>query len=238
MNTKVLTLIPARRGSKGIKKKNLKKIGGIPLFFRAINTASQSKKTTKIAVSSNDNAIKTAVLKNKIDYIDRPDSLASDNSHINSTIEHALNFYKRKNIYFDIVVLLQPTSPFRTAAQLDQLVKNLENSQSDSIVSIVPMFEKNPARMYKIGKNEILNPIDKNQEHLRRQDLKPVYFRNGCFYAVKVSYFNRDKKLISDNKIGFIMDPKWLINIDEDIDLKLANLVYKDWENEHLNNRE
>ena len=87
MNTKVLTLIPARRGSKGIKKE-FKKIGGIPLFLRAINTASQSKKTTKIAVSSNDNAIKTAVLENKIDYIDRPDSLASDNSHINSTIEH------------------------------------------------------------------------------------------------------------------------------------------------------
>ena len=117
------------------------------------------------------------------------------------------------------------------------LVKNLENSQSDSIVSIVPMFEKNPARMYKIEKNDILNPIDKDQEHLRRQDLNPVYYRNGCFYAVKVSYFNKYKKLISDNKIGYIMNPKWLINIDEDIDLKLANLVYKDWENEHLNNR-
>ncbi|SHM95515.1 acylneuraminate cytidylyltransferase family protein [Flavobacterium xinjiangense] len=230
---RILVVIPARGGSKGVPKKNIKLLGGKPLIAHAIECANSSKLVSKIVVSTDSDEIAAMVSNYKIEVVKRPLELADDTSNVVTAVEHA---YKFLNEEFDIIVLLQPTSPLRTPKDLDDIIRLLqENPQTDGVISVVPMNEIHPARMYNLADNSMLTSFLENGETLRRQDLNPVYYRNGCFYAVRTKAFFEQKSFMVENKLAFIMNPDWLANIDTQRDFKLATLLYQDWKNENTN---
>ncbi|TDW47157.1 N-acylneuraminate cytidylyltransferase [Flavobacterium sp. 270] len=230
---KVLAIIPARGGSKGVPRKNVQLLGGIPLIVHAINCAKASSKVTKIIISTDSEEIATIAKENNYEVIMRPDELASDTSNVVHTVEHV---YKTLNEDFDIIVLLQPTSPLRTGKDLDSIITMFErNTKLDGIISVVPFDDLHPARMYNLGTNNELVSFIENGESSRRQDLNPVYYRNGCFYAVTSQSFFAEKSFMVKNKEAYIMNPEWLINIDTPRDFKIASIIYEEWKNENFN---
>lgn len=231
---RVLAIIPARGGSKGVPKKNIKLLGGIPLIVHAINCAKSSLKVTEIVVSTDSEEIARIATNNNCKIIKRPLELASDKSNVVLTVEHV---YDTLNEDFDIIILLQPTSPLRTGKDLDNIIEMFEeDKQLEGVISVVPFDDLHPARMYNLGKNDELIPFLENGESSRRQDLVPVYYRNGCFYAVKSKSFFEQKSFMVKNKKGYIMDAEWLVNIDTPRDFKIASIIYEEWKNENFNN--
>jgi len=227
---RVLVIIPARGGSKGVPQKNIKLLGGKPLIAHAIECALGSKKASKIVVSTDDDAIALAANQYPIEVIKRPSELAEDDSNVVTAVTYTYDYLKED---FDVIVLLQPTAPLRTSADLDAVIDLLEkNKNTDGVISVVPMDDVHPARMYDLNENQQLVPLIENGETLRRQDLKPVYYRNGCFYVVRTKAFYEQQSFMVANKLAFVMNPNWLINIDNQRDFQLATLLYEDWKNE------
>lgn len=227
---KVLVIIPARGGSKGVPQKNIKLLGGKPLIAHAIECALGSKKTTKVVVSTDDDAIASVAKQYPIEVVKRPSALAEDDSNVVSAVTYTYDFL---NEDFDVIILLQPTAPLRTSADLDAIIDLLDtNKTTDGVISVVPMDDVHPARMYDLDQANQLIPLVENGETLRRQDLKPVYYRNGCFYAVRTKAFSAQNSFMVSNKMAYVMNPNWLINIDNQRDFQLATLLYEDWKNE------
>ena len=227
---RVLVIIPARGGSKGVPQKNIKLLGGKPLIAHAIECALASKKATKVVVSTDDDAIASAANQYPIEVIKRPSELAEDDSNVVTAVTYTYDYLKED---FDVIVLLQPTAPLRTSADLDAVIDLLEkNINTDGVISVVPMDDVHPARMYDLNETQQLVPLIENGETLRRQDLKPVYYRNGCFYAVRTKAFYEQQSFMVAHKLAFVMNPNWLINIDNQRDFQLATLLYEDWKNE------
>jgi len=232
---RVLVIIPARGGSKGVPQKNIKLLGGKPLIAHAIECALASKKATKVVVSTDDDAIASAANQYPIEVIKRPSELAEDDSNVVTAVTYTYDYLKED---FDVIVLLQPTAPLRTSADLDAVIDLLEkNINTDGVISVVPMDDVHPARMYDLNETQQLVPLIENGETLRRQDLKPVYYRNGCFYAVRTKAFYEQQSFMVANKLAFVMNPNWLINIDNQRDFQLATLLYEDWKNETTHHR-
>ncbi|HOD09601.1 MAG TPA: acylneuraminate cytidylyltransferase family protein [Flavobacterium sp.] len=230
---RVLAIIPARGGSKGVPKKNIKPLGEKPLIVHAIDCAKNSSKVTKVVVSSDSDEIIQIAIQNDCQVIKRPTELADDNSNVVTAVEHV---YNQLNEEFDIIVLLQPTSPLRTSNDLNAIISMFEKETDlDGVISVVPFDDYHPARMYSLDENLEMNPLQKDGETTRRQDLKPVYYRNGCFYAVRVKAFFKEKSFMVKNKKGYVMDANWLLNIDTQRDFKIATLLYDDWKNEIVN---
>ncbi|MFC4478212.1 cytidylyltransferase domain-containing protein [Flavobacterium chungangensis] len=231
---KVLAVIPARGGSKGVPEKNIKVLGDKPLVAHAIECAIQSTYVSKIVLSTDDEKIATIGRQYDIDVLKRPAYLAEDNSSVVETVEHVIKEY---NEDFDLIVLLQPTSPLRTYSDLDHIVNLLiDKTEIDGVISVVPMNDTHPARMYNLMEHDELSPLIDSGESMRRQDLTPVYYRNGCFYAVRTKAFISQKSFMVEKKIAYVMNPDWLVNIDTMRDFKLATLLYEDWKKEITNN--
>lgn len=227
---KVLAVIPARGGSKGVPRKNVKLLGGIPLIVHAINCAKESSRVSKIVISTDCEEIAVIAKGNSCEVIMRPNDLASDTSNVVLTVEHA---YKTLNEDFDIIVLLQPTSPLRTGKDLDNIIEMFEREiKLDGVISVVPFDDLHPARMYNLGMDNELIPFIKDSESMRRQDLDPVFYRNGCFYAVKSQSFFTERSFMVKNKKAYIMDAEWLVNIDTPRDFKIASIIYEEWTTE------
>lgn len=232
MEYKVLVVIPARGGSKGVPKKNIKVLGDKPLLAHAIDCAKASAKTTKIVVTTDSEEIAAVAQEYQCDVIVRPAALADDTSNVVTAVEHVLQNVKEP---YDIIVLLQPTSPLRTGQDLDNVIAILENNtEVEAVISVVPLDDLHPARMYNIV-NQKLSPFVSNGETLRRQDLQPVYYRNGCFYAIRTEAFAREKSFMISNKMPYVMDVEWLANIDTPRDFKIAAVLYEEWKDENFN---
>lgn len=227
--TSILAIVPARGGSKGIPRKNLCQIGGRPLISYPLEEASKSRFLTEVVVSTDDLEILKFARDLGVNTILRPPSLASDSSPVIDSVLQVLDEYQKKDIRFDIVVLLQPTSPFWRASQLDELLTLFEDQDLEGVVSVVPSIEAHPSRMYDIDSFDYLRPLVREGETVRRQELKPVYFRNGCFYAVRTHTLISKNTLMPSKKKAFLMDPEWFMTIDTPRDLKIANVMAEEW---------
>lgn len=227
---RVLAIIPARGGSKGVPGKNIKLLGNKPLLAHAIACAKQSEKVTTVAVSTDCEQIAAIAKAYDALVIERPIALAEDTSNVVSAVEHALEFL---GAAYDLIVLLQPTSPLRTSNDLDRIISMFETEAVDGVISVVPFDDYHPARMYNLNDDLSLAPFINEGETSRRQDLEPVYYRNGCFYAVTVQAFQREKSFMVKNKKAYVMDANWLVNIDSHRDFKIATLLYDEWKNEN-----
>ena len=226
---KVLGIIPARGGSKSIPKKNIIDVHGKPLIYYTIEQAKRSSFLDKLIVSTDSMEIANVVKKYDVEVpFLRPDELSKDDSESVDVVIHALNFMEKKdNIEYNFIILLQPTNPLRSSVLIDkaiQIVKN--NNVFDSLVSVVDVGANHPYRMYSLNKDNEMKPFVENLKNqmLPRQKLPSIYIRSGDIYIIKKETLMRKKSLIGDKTYGLIVDANKTINIDENIDLELANL--------------
>ena len=225
-----LAIIPARKGSKGIKNKNFKLFNGKPLVYWTIKSAKKSKYLNKILVSTDSSIIKNFSLKMKI-YCPflRPKNLSTDKTTANKVIVHALNFLKQENNYVpDAVVYLQPTSPLREAKDIDNACKIFNYIRPDSLVSVVKIHHNlNPSRVYSKSKKNFLKKISRKKEKIAlRQNTKSYYGNNGA--SIYITSIKKINEFITGGKlIGYEMSKLKSIDIDEIDDFKLAEVIQK-----------
>jgi CMP-N,N'-diacetyllegionaminic acid synthase len=226
---KVLAVIPARGGSKGIPGKNKYKICGKALIQYTIEVAVSCKLISDIYVSSDDDEILSIANNYNIHLHQRANALATDTSSVVLTVQQVLEVAEAENkCHYDFIILLQPTSPLREPEHITGAFKKLINSEAAGIISVTEMNEIHPARMYNLD-NQILTPIIKEYEQLRRQDIPPIYYRNGSIYLVRRSSFLEQLSLMPKPSIPYIMSEDYLLNIDEPRDILVAEVLIKNW---------
>lgn len=228
---KILAIIPARGGSKGVKDKNIRLVDSKPLIQYTIDAALESTLLYKVVVDTDSERIaKVANCNNNIEVLMRPAELAQDESDIVPVALRILNYFTDQKEAFDVLVLLQPTSPIKTGKQIDEAIQLLlADSITEATISVVSMEDIHPARMYYLNEQNQLIPLNKDLETKRRQELEPVYYRNGCIYAIKTKALLEQKTFMPLNKKAYIMPSEWLANIDDERDLIIAEALVKAW---------
>lgn len=215
-NKQLLAVIIARGGSKGIPKKNIFHINGRPLISWTIRAALQSKCISKLVVSSDDISIlKVSQELGCKDVIKRPKILSGDDVPSSAVVLHALTLFPQ----YEYVLLLQPTSPLRTAEDIDQAFFSLLKSDSKSCVSVCPSSES-PYWTYSISNDGVLvNIIEPPENGHRRQNLPATFVLNGAIYIAKTDFLISNKSFFGPDTQAFIMPKNKSIDIDsiEDI---------------------
>lgn len=214
---RVLGLITARGGSKGVPGKNIRNIGGLPLIAWSIMTARKSTLIDTLVVSSDDSAIlETAREYDCETPFVRPAELATDEARSVDVVLHAIQTLEKR---YDLLVLLQPTSPLRSAEDIDSCINILLETNTSSVVSVCSV-DKSPYWMYSMNVNGILRPImDLEDRPARRQDAQPVYLPNGAVYVVNIEQFERQKSFIDALTRGYIMPSNRSLDVDTEEDL-------------------
>lgn len=216
---KIIAIIPARGGSKGIPRKNLVNFSGKPLIQWSIEAALKSKYITDVIVSSDDDEILNIAKKNKeVLAIKRPIELALDNSKTEPVLTHVLESLKEEK--FDYLVLLQPTSPLRTFKDIDVAFEKLLNSKATSLISVCEL-EHHPYKTFNIDENGYLKGIINNDfPFYPRQVLPKTYRANGAIYIIKVEEFMKESTLLTNKTIHFEMSIESSLDIDTKKDLR------------------
>lgn len=223
MKKKFFGLIPARGGSKGIPKKNIIDLNGKPLIHYTIEAAIKSKNLDDFIVSSDDRKILEISERLNIKTHLRNKTISKDQSPMIDVMLNIVDEYELILKGYEFLVLLQPTCPLRTAKDIDNAISSFDKSGADTLISCYKVDDAHPARMYTI-KNKFLNPINKDQANLNRQDLTEVFHRNGAVYIFKISNI-KNKIQFGEKLFPFIMEEERSLNVDNFYDLKLARLI-------------
>ncbi|ARV05505.1 acylneuraminate cytidylyltransferase [Polaribacter sp. SA4-10] len=216
---KVIAIIPARGGSKGIPRKNIINFLGKPLIQWTIEAALKSKYITDVVVSSDDDEILKEAKKNKeVLVIKRPFELAQDNSKTVPVLTHVLE--SLKEIKFDYLILLQPTSPLRTSKDIDLAFKKLLSSEATSLISVCEL-EHHPYKSFKVDEKGYLQGIiNNNYPFYPRQELPKTYKANGAIYIIEEEEFIKKKTLLTNKTTHFEMSTESSLDIDTLDDIK------------------
>lgn len=227
-NPKILAIIPARGGSKGIPKKNIKFLLGKPLINYTIESAQKSRYLDKIVVSTEDREIHQVVEIAGIQVIKRPKELSEDDSSTYSVIEHAINFLQENENYKpDIVLLLQPTSPLRSSKDIDSAIELFLKNKCESVVGVCEFGH--PVHTSFQIQNNYLKPIfGKKYLGKRRQDLPIFYVPNGAIFISTPKNLFKYKSFYCKKVLPYIMPIEKSIDIDNDINFKLAELLIQE----------
>tara|TARA_B100000989_G_scaffold298062_1_gene285921 strand:+ start:365 stop:1075 length:711 start_codon:yes stop_codon:yes gene_type:complete len=230
-NKKILGIIPARKGSKSVKNKNFLKLGGKELVRYAIDSGNKSKFLDRLIISTDDVSKFKPFKKNCDIPFKRPKKYSGDKATTVSVVMHALNYLKARKEYYDYVVVLQPTNPFRKSSDIDNCIKTIIDNKKMCLIGVVKVKANHPSRMYKIDKKNIMKPLTSKDdgETRRRQDLDKIYIRNGSIYITKISQLLKEKQIITKKPIAYIMNEIKSINIDTYDDYIFAKLKLKDW---------
>ena len=221
---KRIGLIPARGGSKGIPHKNIYNLNGKPLIAYSIEEGLKAKEQgylDKVVVSTDDNEIAEISKKYgaEVPFL-RPEELASDKSKSVDCMIHAIQYYKDLEIEFDTMVLLQPTSPLRNAADIIAAIEIYDREGVDSLISCYKEESMNEYNSYYLNCN-IGMPLKK--EHnlgMRRQDIRPLYVRNGAIFITDVHYMLESRLVIGDKPAVYVMPQDRSANIDTWFDME------------------
>ncbi|MBC3932351.1 acylneuraminate cytidylyltransferase family protein [Undibacterium curvum] len=215
---KVLALIPARGGSKGIPGKNIVDLAGKPLISWTIEAAKACPRIDTIVLSSDDPTIAEVAARFGCTVpFTRPQELATDESSSMDVVYHALEQLPD----FDVVVLLQPTSPLRTAADIEACLNLMQSAPA--VVSVRPS-EDHPYLTFEINDEGTLAPYAKPSadQSLRRQDLPGAWCLNGAIYAADTKWLREQRSFISPGTVAYQMPSERSIDIDTPADLRLA----------------
>ena len=220
----LLALIPARGGSKGILRKNIKTLFDKPLINWTINAAKQAKCIDRIIVSTDDLEIAEIAKKCGADVpFLRPSELAKDET---PGIEPALHAIE-KVPGFDWLILLQPTSPLRTASDIDGIFNFCQKNLASSAVSVTEV-SKHPYLMYQMDKSLNLQPLISNRpEIIRRQDFPNVYSLNGALYLARVDWLLKHRSFIGVDTLGFTMPLERSLDLDTALDWSITEQILK-----------
>ncbi len=231
---KVLGLIPARGGSKGIPGKNKKLLGGKPLLQYTIEAGLQSTKLDTLIFSSEDEALMSLARDVGVSVpFTRPQALAEDQSGSLGVVQHALQYMQAQGEMYDAVCLLQVTNPFRSSQMIDEAITAFAKADTDSLVSVLKVpHEFNPHWVFEASEDGKLNIATGEKEIIkRRQDLPDAYIRDGAIYITK-SEVLLDQNSLYGSSISYIeSDPQWHVNIDTMDDWKKAEELVKKFQN-------
>lgn len=227
---KYLVIIPARGGSKGIKDKNIIDINGKPLLYYTVIPALQlfnENKISKLILSTDSKKIAKIGIKLglEVPFI-RPVNISGDKAKSCSYVLHAIEFYESKNIYFDAVIILQPTSPFRSYDDISGAINLFNNSKNaDSLISCYADETINELILYRNDQNFAI-PLNKaHNKGIRRQEHDKVYIRNGGIYIVSTKYIKKTNLLVSETPLMYEMPKSRSINLDTQEDLKIIKNI-------------
>ena len=231
-NKNILGIIPARAGSKRVKDKNIRSFANTTLLDIAINQGLSSRLIDNLVVSSDSQRarnISRNYFKYGLDYIDRPKNLSNDNSTALEYIIHAVDYYEKINKYFDMIVILQPTSPFREPKHIDAtielLLKNYDNS--DSCVSVARIsHEIHPYKIKTLDKYYLNGWLIDEGQKTAEHEIPNLYVRNCAVYVFKSK--NLKLGISYGNKcLGYDMGDESLIDINTELDFDYALYRFK-----------
>lgn len=224
----ILTIIPARGGSKGIPHKNIKPLNGKPLIYYTIDCARSICNDEDICVSTDDSEIIKCVEDYglKVPFV-RPEELSTDSAGTYEVLLHALDFYEEQGRHFDVVLLLQNTSPFRTSIHVKEALE-LYKPEIDMVVSVKETtsnpyyncFEENDKGFLKISKG--------NGLYTRRQDVPKAYEYNGAIYVINPASLKKMPLGKFSKRLKYVMDDIHSVDLDNMIDWKFAELIIKE----------
>lgn len=221
---KPLVIIPARDGSKGLPGKNIKLLNGKPLINYTVEAAREVFSDEHICVSTDSHEIKEKVEQTglPVQFL-RPKHLSTDTAGSREVILHALEFYKGTGYNADTLILLQPTSPLRNAMHINEAL-NLWKPDLDMVVS-VKKTDSNP--YYVLFEENSKGFLEKSKKgsFTRRQDCPTVYEINGAIYIISAESLLKKEVDSFDRIIKYVMSKRESIDIDDEIDLKLASLL-------------
>lgn len=220
-----LAIIPARGGSKGIPNKNIREINGVPLINYTIQAAKKSKYLDRVIVSTDDYEIANISQKYgaEVPFL-RPEYLAGDTSKTIDSVVHAINELEEQGNSYDYVVLLQPTQPLRESWHIDQAIEKIANAGVEGLASVSEVAD-HPVLIRKVGEDgNLVNLLD-IKSTIRRQDFPSYYKINGAVYINKISENFDENISLNDNKLPYIMDSKFDLDIDTPLDLKLFKFI-------------
>ena len=222
---KPLVIIPARGGSKGIPHKNIKPLAGKPLIYYTIDTARQIVPDEDICVSTDDQNIIHCVEDYglKVPFV-RPAELATDTAGTYEVLLHALNYYEQQGKTYDVVVLLQNTSPFRTSEQVQEAIQ-LYHSEIDMVVSVKECSANPYYCVFEENEYGFLNICKGDGNITRRQDAPKVYEYNGAIYVINPKSLKEMPLYKFTKRIKYVMDEKSSLDLDTMNDWHMAELM-------------
>jgi len=228
---RILGVIPARGGSKGVPRKNIRALGGKPLIAYTIEAAAASKRPTRTIVSTEDEEIARVAREvgGDVPFV-RPAKLSTDEAKAIPVIQHALSAVEEQEngTPYDGVMMLQPTTPFRTSEDIDAAVDLLETTGADSVISVVDVGGHHPARMKYIEGNRLIDPpFCEEYENQPRQELSPMYIRNGAIYLTRREILQSGSFKGRDCR-AWAMPAERSINIDTMLDFKYAEWLLEE----------
>lgn len=230
-NQKILAIIPARGGSKGLPGKNIKSLVGKPLIGWTIEQAKASKYVDEIFVSTDSQEIADVATQFGVNVPElRPQNLAQDSSSSVAVVEYVLDFYKKnRGQHFDIIILLEPTSPLRKIDDIDNAIElMINNPEADGVVSVGEVATEHPAIVKKINKVGRLEPYVTDLPKVsQRQELDKAYFPYGVIYAIKTEIFYKEKAFYTNNVIPFFIERWQNYEVDDICDFLCIENILK-----------
>lgn len=219
---KILAIIPARGGSKGVPRKNIKLLVGKPLIAWTIEEAKKSKYISKLILSSEDDEIINVAKEYDCEVpFKRPIELAQDNTPGIDTILHAI----KQCPGYDYIILLQPTSPLRTSEDIDDFISYFINQNVNACVSVCEP-SKSPYWMYQLGTSNNLIPLLKENASIsRRQDLPKAYALNGALYIANIEWIKQTKNFVTDETVAYVMPVNRSYDIDTIDDFQICEYL-------------
>jgi CMP-N-acetylneuraminic acid synthetase len=216
----ILALIPARRGSKGIPNKNRAIVAGRPLIDFTITAAKKSIFIDQLFVSSDCQEILNIARSLGATPISRPDEFSTDDASSVDVVSHFLTKLPRQYINTNpYIIFLQPTSPLRNHHHIDEAINLIQESTSDSLISVVEA-DKPPQKAFQLNnESKLVALIDEKMSNARRQDLPKCYFPNGAIYIFRVNLFIARNGFPSNGSLPYIMSKDVSIDVDQLSDL-------------------
>lgn len=226
---RVLAIIPARGGSKGLPGKNIRPLCGKPLIGWTIEQAQQSKYIDEIFVSTDSQEIADVAETFGVSVPDlRPAELASDTATSASFVIYTIEKLKSEGKEFDYIILLEPTSPLRTAQDIDSSIEILKtNPEVQSVVGVCKAECAHPAFMVRIDSNGILAPYLDQMRAVRRQDIGDLYYFEGTVYVSTIDAFLEKESFYHDKTLPYIVPKSRAFEIDDQEDWFIIESIIK-----------
>ena len=226
-NKKILALIPARGGSKGLPRKNIRLLYGKPLIAWSIEQAKESKFVDKVIVSTDDSEI-AKISKEygaEIPFI-RPQELATDEIKCIDVILHAIDFMNKIDTY-DIVLLLQPTSPLRIPKDIDNSIELLFEKKAKAIISVCET-EHHPHQTNTLPDDGSMKDFRENENlNKNRQDFGKFYIDDGAIYLGFCTFLKKQRSFFGEGAFAYVIPKDRAVDVDSEADFRIAEALKK-----------
>lgn len=226
---RVLAIVPARGGSKGLPGKNIRPLAGKPLIGWTLESAKNSKYLDEIFVSTDSQIIADVAESFGVKVPElRPEELASDTATSASVVLYTIEYFRKQKINFDYILLLEPTSPMRKEDDIDNaIVLACEHPDKAGVVSLGEVHMEHPSIVKKISEDSIVEPYVEALKVTRRQQLDKAYFPYGVVYLVRTDYFEKNQLFYGKDSLPYIIERWQCYEVDDIYDFTAIEAIFK-----------